>query len=194
MHLVKRCIEALVLIEDGAFEIVLNPPRHDDDGLPGEEEKNAFEQVGQQEQPRLPKCEALHPSQSVLFAIQHRGPFRDASLEPRADPSQRAREFRGSGLCKHFGLRLPFAQGSEERLIHGFHGVDTLPDKARRVDRKDVGEKNEDDASQQQMRILRDVRIQFPELTHAASKLEIPGDRWNDGEQTHLVCLQIQRA
>ena len=44
------------------------------------------------------------------------------------------------------------------------------------------------------MRILRDVRIQFPELTHAASKLEIPGDRWNDEADRLAVQAGLEQS
>ena len=65
--LIKRGVQPLVLIEDFTFEIKLDSPGHDNDGLSCEKKENAFDEVGQQKQSCLPKCQTLHPSKCIAF-------------------------------------------------------------------------------------------------------------------------------
>ena len=66
--LVKSRVQHLVVVVNRGFQVVLDQPAHDDDGLACEEGKHAFDQVGQQEQPRLRQSDPHHQIQDVLAA------------------------------------------------------------------------------------------------------------------------------
>ena len=157
VRFVKRRVQRLVVVVDGAFQVKLHQAAHHDDGLTRQEGEHPFDEVGQKKKPRLHQSNPHHKVQDVLTRSRRKGGSGVGSKDggEHLQVVWHAHLSLGEFVDVHALL-----QRDQEVAVGVVQGVHAFADHRRRPHGEDVGQDDKDDPEEQPPSVVPNHRIE----------------------------------